>query len=941
VSASRSESWKRVDSILNQSLELRPEDRSAFLDRACAGDESLRREVESLLASMDQSLGFLERPLHRVAEHLTAEPVGPGSRIQSYQLLRVIGEGGMGRVYLAARADEEYSKQVAIKLLQVGFAQTATMLLRFRSERQILADLDHPNIARLLDGGTTPNGLPFLVMEYVDGLPIHEYARQNQLTIEQKLKLFVTVCDAVDYAHKHLVVHRDIKPANILVTSIGTPKLLDFGIAKLVDADEGTAAQTRTVDRLMTPEYASPEQITGASITTETDVYALGVVLYELLSGSRPFDLGSMKPAELYRAICERDPERPSTRAARASQAGFVAKQRIDSELDNIVLMAMRKEPARRYRSARELGDDIQAYLSGYPVRAKTATLGYRSSKFIRRNRAAVAIAALAVVALIGFSIGMAALAGRARQAQAIAERESGFLSSIFAASMPIQARGKEVTARDLLDRGVQRVDRELSSEPQAQATMLQSIGRSYHALGLYDQAKPLLERAYALRKNLFGTADLRTAESAEDLATTERLQSDFSSAEKLFREALAVRERKLGPNDRLVGQSLSDLGDCLIRENRDAEAETDLRRALAIFRRTNDPLAAETLLYLGATTEHAGKYTESATLLEEAAEIFRKTQGNDSPDVLITMHNLASSLVNKGDLLGAEKSERQVLAVRDKIDPGHPDIAYSLNALGFILVEEGRWQDAEPFLRRNLEITGKSGTKNDHLASAQNNWARMLEEKGDYAGARVSYDEALKTMIDLHGPESWQTVKVRMNIGQLQFDTRDYRGAEAEFRNALAVARKLGGDDHPQVATCLIALAEVEMVQGRSAEAEPLLRQAFAIREKKLNSGHPAIMLAQVRLGESLIAQNEASEAEPMLRQALASAVNSPFPLVRWEVGEAEEALGLCQLTLGQRTEGDELLSRAKSDLEHHPRPAFIDVYTRISPGRRPLNPN
>jgi eukaryotic-like serine/threonine-protein kinase len=334
-------------------------------------------------------VGFIERPLHQVAQLLAEESEGPGSRIQAYELLKPIGEGGMGKVYLAARADDQYSKQVAIKLLQAGFAQTTAMLLRFRSERQILADLDHPNMARLLDGGATPSGLPFLAMEYVDGIAIHEYCRQNRLSIVERLRLFITVCGAVDYAHKHLVVHRDIKPANILVTKEGAPKLLDFGIAELVDPEDGTAAQTRTVDRLMTPEYASPEQITGSAVTTATDVYALGVVLYELLSGSRPFNLGTMTPMELYRAICERDPEAPSTRAAKTGVPSAVAIGKIDGELDNIVMMAMRKEPGQRYRSARDLGDDITAYLNGYPVRAKTATLSYRSAKFIRRNRAA------------------------------------------------------------------------------------------------------------------------------------------------------------------------------------------------------------------------------------------------------------------------------------------------------------------------------------------------------------------------------------------------------------------------------------------------------------------------------------------------------------------------------------------------------------------------
>ena len=662
MSPSAHDSWKRVEAVLNEALDIKQEDRSAFLDRSCAGDPQLRREVDSLLASVDKSVGFIERPLHQVAQLLAEESEGPGSRIQAYELLKLIGEGGMGKVYLAARADDQYSKQVAIKLLQAGFAQTTAMLVRFRSERQILADLDHPNIARLLDGGATPSGLPFLAMEYVDGIAIHEYCRQNRLSIEERLRLFITVCGAVDYAHKHLVVHRDIKPANILVTKEGTPKLLDFGIAKLVDPEDGTAAQTRTVDRLMTPEYASPEQITGSAVTTATDVYALGVVLYELLSGSRPFNLGTMTPMELYRAICERDPEAPSIRAPKAEVPSAVAAEKIDGELDNIVMMAMRKEPGQRYRSARDLGDDITAYLNGYPVRAKTATLGYRSAKFIRRNRAAVAVAALAIVALVGFSIGMAVLERRARQQQAIAERESGFLSSIFAASMPIQARGNQVSARDLLDRGLQRVDRELSSEPEAQAAMLQSIGRSYHALGLYDQAKPLLQRAYQLRRDLFGDGDLKTAESAEDLATTDRLQSEYSEAEKLFRESLATREKKLGRNDPLVAQSLSDLGDCLIQENREVEAEPVLRRALAIFRETNDPGGADTRGYLAMILQRAGNYSEAASLRREQAEIYRRTQGSDTPDYLMTMHNLAASLIDNGDLLDAEKSERLVI---------------------------------------------------------------------------------------------------------------------------------------------------------------------------------------------------------------------------------------------------------------------------------------
>lgn len=925
------DSWERVEDILNHALDLSPEQRPAYLDNACNGDGKLRHEVESLLAAVDKDLDFLEAPLHQVAQQLARQSEGPGSRIEAYELLKVIGEGGMGKVYLAARADDQYNQQVAIKLLQAGFAQTTAMLLRFRGERQILADLDHPNIARLLDGGVTPSGLPFLAMEYVDGVPIHEYCQQNRLTVEQRLRLFVTVCGAVDYAHKHLVVHRDIKPANILVTHEGVPKLLDFGIAKLVDPEKGSATQTRTADRLMTPEYASPEQILGASVTTATDVYALGVLLYELLTGSRPFRLETTTPVELYRAICERDPEAPSTRAAKSKGNGTATPGTIDSELDNIVLMAMRKEPGNRYRSAREFADDINAYLDGYPVRAKTATFGYRSGKFMRRHRAAVSFTVLAALALVGFSIGMAVLARRAREQQAIAERESGFLASIFAASMPVEARGKQVTARDLLDRGVQRVDRELSGEPEAQAAMLQSIGRSYHALGLYDQARPLLQRAYQLRRNLYGDNDLRTADSAEDLATTYRLQAQYPEAEKLFRTSLAIREKKLGPNDPLVAQGLTALGDCLVQENRDADAEPVLRRALAIDRIYGNDLGGDTRLYLARVLQHRGDYAETALLRQEATEIVKRTQGADSPDYLIALHDFASALVDRGDLLGAEKSERQVIEVRRRIAPDHPDIGYSLNNLGWILLEEGNWKDAEPLLRENLEITAKLGSGNDRLATATTNWAHLLQEKGDYAGATAAYGDALQRMLQLRGPESWQVAKVRTNLAALKFDRRDYAGAEADFSNILPLARKMGGDDHPIVATLLIDLAEAKMFQGNSADAEPLLRQALSIRQKRLNPGNPAILLAETRLGEALVAEGRAAEAEPGLREALKSAQDSPFTLVRWEVGEPEAGLGMCLSALGRQQEAEALLRQAASDLEHDPRPAFRTAHLRF----------
>ena len=392
------------------------------------------------------------------------------------------------------------------------------------------------------------------------------------------------------------------------------------------------------------------------------------------------------------------------------------------------------------------------------------------------------------------------------------------------------------------------------------------------------------------------------------------------------------MREKKLAPNDPLVAQSLTDLGDCLIQENRGGEAEPMLRRALAIDRKNQDPAGIESRGYLARILARRGNYPEAIALLRESLDILRRTQGTDSPDFLLTMHNLSGALIDySGDLVDAEASERQVLEVRRRISPDHPDTAYSLSSLSWILLEEGNWQAAEPFLKQTLEMTRDLGKGSDRFAVAQNNWAHLLQEKGDYAGAKATYDEAFKTMQEVNGTNSWQAARVRINLGQLKFDRGDYSGAEHDFTEILSLVRKLGGDDHPQVAALLVAVAEAKMFQGQSAAAEPLLRQALSIRKRKLDPSHTAIISAEVRLGEALTAQGRSAEAEPLLRHALGSARSSSFPLMPWQVGEAEGALGECLFTLGHEPEADQLLRQSRGDLEHHPRPGFVNAHLRF----------
>ncbi len=410
------EQWQNVRKILERALELDPAECAQYLDEACAGDAELRREIDSLLAANNQATrGFLAgQAIDQVGDLLElGSDTLQGRRIGPYQVLEEIGHGGMGTVYRAVRADDQYQKQVAIKVVRSGLGDRLA-IQRFKAERQILANLDHANIARLLDGGATEDGRPYVVMEYIEGLPIDEYADSRSLNLRARLKLFRTVCSAVAFAHQRLVIHRDIKPANILVTESGDPKLLDFGIAKILDDQQGEGEATVTLVRVMTPEYASPEQVRGEPVTTATDVYSLGVVLYGLLTGRRPYRVSSKTPHDMAQAVLETEPEKPS-----------IQNRRLRGDLDNIVLKALRKEPERRYASVEQFSGDIGKHLDGLPVSARPDTLAYRGSKFVRRHKWAAIAAGLAVLALVG---GMAATLREAY----IAQRERGIAEQRF-----------------------------------------------------------------------------------------------------------------------------------------------------------------------------------------------------------------------------------------------------------------------------------------------------------------------------------------------------------------------------------------------------------------------------------------------------------------------------------------------------------------------------
>jgi len=520
--------WEKIEALFHAAKALPESERSAFLDAECDGDEDLCRSVASLLEHADMESG-LDAAVEHAAHSLLSEKHDlTGQRIGAYLVTGELGQGGMGAVYLAERADDQYRQKVAIKLIRAGAANDEVMR-RFRVERQILANLEHPYIARLLDGGTTETGLPYLVMEYIEGEPIDVYCNSRNLSIRERLRLFRRVCNAVQYAHQNLIVHRDLKPSNLLVTDKGEPRLLDFGIAKLLDTAETdqTVLETRADVRLLTPQYSSPEQIRGEPVSTVTDVYALGIILYELITGKRPYGKRESGHYSVEQAVLETDPVRPSTSVVQVDIESSIRpetdkagekldwcgdihpkqlKRQLAGDLDNIVMMALRKEPERRYYSVAQFSEDIELFLEQRPVLARPTSWSYRSGKFLSRHRFSSTLAVLLIVAVLGFGLvtwvqskAVAFERDTAQQERAKAEAISGFLTNMFSEAEPDSAQGKEVTVREVLDKASMQLEQgnhPLASQPAIEAAVRRVIGSIYSDLGILPSAEVHLERS-------------------------------------------------------------------------------------------------------------------------------------------------------------------------------------------------------------------------------------------------------------------------------------------------------------------------------------------------------------------------------------------------------------------------------------------------------------
>lgn len=824
-------------------------------------------EVNVTLAGGDEPPAVMRRELP------------PGEMVGRYRIVRLLGRGGMGSVYHAERADDQYQQSVALKIVE-WCPSLSDLIVRFRSERQILARLAHVNIARLLDGGQMQDGTPYLVMEHISGTRIDHYCKEHRLSTHGRLRLMQQVCAAVQYAHQNLVVHRDLKPSNILVTEEGVPKLLDFGVAKLLHPHAIVSSQTQLLDRVLTPDHASPEQLLGEPVGTPSDIYALGVLLYELLSGHRPYEFTNLSSNEIARIVSLTSPTPPSSRVRttldRRAVAAVAAELRGD--LDNIVLKAMHRDPNRRYQTAAALALDIQHYLDGRPVQARRDTWTYRARKFLLRNRwavAGIAASVLLISTIIAFyTVRLAEERDLARRERTAADSVAEFMIDVFRRANPNERRGAEVTVRDALDAAASRIDRDLINQPGLRLSLMRKMGQSYSGLGLMPEALGLMERQVSLARSHFGETDAELARALEALGHVQYSMSKYAAAEQTFGEAELIRIR--------------------LGLERDAEWAR--------------------LLHAIATNLRAQQRFEESIAYHRRAEVSaRALPASESATLGNVLQGFAATYGESGNYVEAERYAREALPlVEGATYEGHDLYANALNTLGTVLRREYKLAESEAvyrrFVARQTAILGK-----DHflVGRAQNNLATLLRAKGDYAAAEQALLEALRIYTTGREPDQLDQAISRHNLGGVYREAGELTKALEQLEQAIELKRNATGPGSPQLVSSLLEKAATLRELGRLKAAKAAFDDAQTIAEQRFDRTdrrHAFVMLERARLN---FAMNDPAAAAEDLQSAIASLRQQEEP---GRLAEALCALADVRSATGNTAEARELLREAIS---------------------------
>jgi tetratricopeptide (TPR) repeat protein len=821
------ERFRAVEGLFLAALERAPGERADFLNAACGADASLRAEVERLLEGDARAAEGIEsfELLASRADTLVGRRLGP------WRVLERLAEGGMGVVYRAERADGLFERRVAVKVLRFDVV-TGEALARFEQERRLLARLQHPHIAQLLDGGRSEQGTPYLVMELIDGLPIDRWCDVRALPVEQRLRLFAAVCRAVHFAHQNLVVHRDLKPSNVLVDAHGAPKLLDFGIARLLEQDE--RASTRTIVRRLTPQYASPEQLQGLPLTTATDVYSLGVMLFELLTGRGPWQREAGSPADWERMVARELPARPSTavlapgRSAGEDTRALAAlrdstprrlQRRLRGDLDRIVLMALRKEPERRYASAEQLAEDLERYLAGLPVRARRDTLGYRARRFAARNRAALGAAAAVLVALLAGLVASLRAAERARAQAEHARIEAdsfGLVARLMGDTLLRGAgdeAGRALAAESFRGYALQ-VRRQHAQDPHLRANLIDALGQAFAQLELHGEALELLLEARDVRLATFGEHSLEHA------------------------------------------LSLGSLGQLAHRAGRYAEAAGHFERALELHRELEGDVHTDVALAandLAVALHKLGRLDEAQALHEEALALRRGAGGGaDSLQTAESLHNLALVLLERRENERARELVEAALELRERIlGPEHPLALQTRGVLAGVHWRLGRADDARRELRaaaQGYAALGAAGREGRIVNLG--NLAALELQAGDLSAAAELADETLALALEHFGPEHPRTATARSRVAGLQLERGEQAAARAEWSEVLRVQRAAFPADHPLLAHALLQIANAWLAEQHSEEAAAALAEAETILRAPDRPESPELAALELSLG-------------------------------------------------------------------------------------------
>lgn len=825
-----------LNELLDAALDQPSGDRVAWVDTLDARFDALKPRLRALLSRAAEiesrdflgSLPALGDTLLHASSPADAATAAAGERVGPYQLQRQLGAGGMGTVWLATRADGLFERSIALKLPHRGMFG-ADLAERMARERGILASLDHPHIARLYDAGLTADGQPYLALEYVEGVAVDEYCRRDDCNVAQRLQLFLQVADAVASAHARLVVHRDLKPANILVSADGNVRLLDFGIAKLLDAPLAREQPlTQLSVHALTPDYASPEQILNEPVTIATDIYSLGVVLYELLTGERPYRLRRDTRGALEDAILQSEPRRPSEIATSRASA-------LRGDLDTIVLKALDKKPAGRYATVNAFADDVRRHLQGRPVLARPAGTWYRTSRFVRRNRYAVAAAGVVALALIGAAVvtSIGLVQARASERRALAEAEttrqvSRFMVDLFKVSDPGEARGNSITAREILDKASVRITTDLGTAPRIRAELLATMAGVYTKLGLYADALKLAQSALTLRR-AETPGSLTLAASLDQVGEIHTLLRQTPEARPLHQEALALRRSHSPVDHGAVAQTLLDIGVSHYIEGNVPATMPWLEQSRAELDQVTEPdrtQLGELKKYIAYVHHERGEYDRAIPLYREALAVLRSSLGTDHPQVAGALGDLAIALKDTRQYDEAEKAYLESLAIQRRVlGPKHPDVGNALNNISVMYLDLGKFEQAR--------TTAQEGT--DILRAAL-------------------------------GDEHDMTNIVRLNLARAYTQLGQFETAEREMRAIVEIRRRTTTPVNISLALTVDALADVLNRQGKFAAALPLANEARVATEKAVGRDHWRWAAVNRTLGVTLTGLRRYAEAEPVL---------------------------------------------------------------------------